>query len=1149
MDFLNIKQNKYLSAISIVYCFILLSFYMPVLAQTEEHNTITSAVWIDEVKNHCLTTVQYYDGLGQLKQIVEQEVTPKKADLISIPEYDDYGREIKAWLPTPVKNNSGKFKDPEYVKTIAMSSNGYSDSDPFYETYYEESPQNRIIMEFGAGQNWRGVKTEYLTNTIGGVLSCAFYEATSDEKLKKTNLSYPENQLFITKITDEDGKVSYEFKNKLGQVILTRQINNGQNHDTYYVYDDFGNKRFVLPPVLSDSLINNGPWIESEPILQRYAYVYRYDGRNRLIAKRLPGCEWIYYVYDKADRLILSQDGEQRLKKEWTFNKYDAFGRIILSGIYISSFNHAYLQTQYKSIVVKEEVAAGKNYGYTWNTPPTVPIERVYTINYYDDYNRMLNLLPIAVNDSLSYKRKSGYEKYVTSPPYNSNLETGLLVGTRVKLLDGSGEIVTAMYYDSKGNIFQKRSTNLLGGYDKEYYKYNIADQVTKSFSEQTVPGMPTVTEAYTYEYDHAGRLTKTLYKLDNQTEIEQSVLTYDELGRVKSKKSNNSSSTLTNYSYNLRGYLTSLNSPYFSEFLTYETTSWIGGTPCYNGNISSIMTAMDGGDSWLEYNRYYYDGLNRLTSGGYFDWPSYLKNTFSYDKNGNIKTQQLVDADGMGITNTYKYDGNRLLSFESTGGGSTFYNTYSLMDNAWHFADGSHITTEYEYDKNGNMTTDRNKGISKIQYNYLNLPSLMQMNRGGHMAEYIYDASGVKRKEINKTSTGTVTVPLGTLVPLTSNQIRYTEETYYMGNKEYYKNASGTLLLKKIHTSEGYVAVDGTQRIHHTYIKDHLGSVRIDLPFTGNRYNYCYFPFGMDYVTCQDGSHTVNPLTTARFSGKERMPMFGMNFLDFDARLYDPLWGRWNVMDPLCEKYYSVSPYAYCLNNPINAIDPNGMDVYLLRSDGRRFLAKKTDDDYDQLYATKSDEGGHIVSIVENPLRVNDTGLLPQLQGKNGATAETSSSTDAFNVFKFAADNSNVEWSLKGYGTEGGGTGFLLLTSYDEEKVTSGNGSYDPSNLLFSLHSHPAGKDNLGPSGYVTNPPKSSNYYPYTGEDNDCYTMINNLNLNPKSKHYIYHKGVKSLIYYDNITASNKKTQNEQGLSKGVMNSASQMRRKILGY
>ncbi len=122
-------------------------------------------------------------------------------------------------------------------------------------------------------------------------------------------------------------------KIKLGQVVLTRQINNGFN-DTYYVYDDFGNKCFVLPPSAADALTDK-TYIGTEDVLTKFAYIYRYDSRNRCIYKKLPGADLIYMIYDKADHLIFSQDGEQRSKmpKEWTFSIPDVFNRTIVTGI------------------------------------------------------------------------------------------------------------------------------------------------------------------------------------------------------------------------------------------------------------------------------------------------------------------------------------------------------------------------------------------------------------------------------------------------------------------------------------------------------------------------------------------------------------------------------------------------------------------------------------------------------------------------------------------------------------------------------------------------------------------------------------------------------------------------------------------------
>ncbi|MDR2409487.1 MAG: hypothetical protein LBE13_15440 [Bacteroidales bacterium] len=63
-------------------------------------------------------------------------------------------------------------------------------------------------------------------------------------------------------------------------------------------------------------------------------------------------------------------------------------------------------------------------------------------------------------------------------------------------------------------------------------------------------------------------------------------------------------------------------------------------------------------------------------------------------------------------------------------------------------------------------------------------------------------------------------------------------------------------------------------------------------------------------------------------FSGKEKQTVRDLGFLDFGARMLETEIGRWFVIDPLAEKYYSVSPYNYCLNNPLKFIDPDGKQI-----------------------------------------------------------------------------------------------------------------------------------------------------------------------------------------------------------------------------
>jgi len=142
---------------------------------------------------------------------------------------------------------------------------------------------------------------------------------------------------------------------------------------------------------------------------------------------------------------------------------------------------------------------------------------------------------------------------------------------------------------------------------------------------------------------------------------------------------------------------------------------------------------------------------------------------------------------------------------------------------------------------------------------------------------------------------------------------------------------------------------------------------------------------------------------------------MHGLDTYDYGARGYYPASGRFMTVDPLCEKYYSISPYAYCAGNPVRYIDPNGMDwfvnnhtgsLYYNNTYGKNDLSKIEGDSWswlgpnDMFMQDKDDinnsdqrlvakNGGKIETSQNNPLSTDDDELIMTLDIENPKDAE----------------------------------------------------------------------------------------------------------------------------------------------------------------
>ena len=473
-----------------------------------------------------------------------------------------------------------------------------------------------------------------------------------------------------------------------------------------------------------------------------------------------------------------------------------------------------------------------------------------------------------------------------------SGYSKGSLTGSAVTVSGSSTKIYKGYYYDVKGRVTKVVQNNLLGGYDVTNTVYTFTGQPATVTHSHTASGKSTRTEDYTYSYDHADRVSKVEHTLGG-TKITLADYTYDSFGRLSTKSLHGSAANKLTYAYNLRSWLTGITSTRFTQNLYYNTGV---GTARYNGSISS-MTWKSGNESTVRGYKFTYDGLDRMLNATYGEAAGistnanrFSENVTGYDKNGNIKGLQRYGqlssaAYGMIDNLTLTLNGNQLNRVDDAV-------TASAYNGGFEFKNGANAADEYSYDANGNLTKDLNKGISGITYNFLNLPNVVTFSDGSTIT-YTYGADGTKLRTVHKIGSTTTT-------------------TDYCGNVVY-ENGVQKLLL----TEEGYVTLSDSK--YHYYLKDHQGNNRVVISQSGTveETNH-YYPFGGAFASTSN----VQPY---KYNGKELDSKKGLNWYDYGARHYDAALGRFTTNDRFAEKYYSMSPYQYGANNPVNNIDVNG--------------------------------------------------------------------------------------------------------------------------------------------------------------------------------------------------------------------------------
>ena len=891
---------------------------------TTDATLLTSQVAVAQA----LITTQYLDGLGRPLQTVQQQASPLKNDLVQPVAYDALGRQPRQYLPytaaapDPTQPTvMGAYRPDALPQQYAyyrmlpptgppspadLTQNVVRTGVPYSETQFEASPLNRVLAQAAPGEAWQfggghntgqlerpNIDPDAVQRFIPGYGTTATDPAW--RALGWQSTGYAAGELWGTQTTDEQtapggqggGYATIQWKDKQGQVVL-KQVEaervlqaNGQYSSrwlrTYYIYDDFGHLRAVLPPEAVKELQANN-WT-STPRAEQLLFRYRYDARGRVVAKQVPGQDGeTQLVYDALDRPVLSQDAAQRTRGTWTWSKYDALSRVVLTGVLRRDGATAEtLQAEADQYVAgggslyEARTASATASPHFFTTDQAYPrlgqgtftAERVLTATSYDDYNFNNDAqgTPDAQYNATTDGTLGG------SPKPDAGRVTGLVTRTLTRVLSrpatetGTVEWLSAItFYDERARPIQVQSVNAQGYNELVTSQLDFPGKVLKTVSRHEGRTHLPLLTVEAMSYDHAGRLVGTaLQAPDEGWPKPMASYAYNELGQLTRKTLAPDEYTalkqVVDYTYNVRGWLTSLNNPdqpspdrLFNLSLHYNT----GFTPGYeqfNGNLTGQKWR--GHDGIERAYGYVYDPLSRLLQGDYVArvggsaamlststtaaWSAELQNFrlsfVSYDDNGNIQTLRRQGLLAMNNHKTpkqfgavdnlrYVYQGNRLQAVDD--GVMTNQLARPLGYNgaptslAGDFQEqGVRLGQEYTYDASGNLTQDLNKGISNIVYNYLNLPRQIQFGAGADSVVFRYTASGQK---VAKLVYQTGKVPV---------------RTDYLGAYQYeadslrfFPHAEGRLLRFVPPADAGGVVTIRYER--EFTIKDHLGNLRL---------------------------------------------------------------------------------------------------------------------------------------------------------------------------------------------------------------------------------------------------------------------------------------------------------------------------------
>ena len=580
-----------------------------------------------------------------------------------------------------------------------------------------------------------------------------------------------------------------------------------------------------------------------------------------------------YYIYDLYDRLRAVASSGIAITDTlnmWRYD-YDSLGRMSSKGV-PGSVREYYTYDSEDRIV-------------------SILRDGVLKEMEYDAFGRVLKVWQTGPSAQRTLLEQHTYDVYPSgvtgSNPKGKKTQSRLAV----IMPDGNTSGYTRMTwsYDDKGRPVVVRTSHADGSEQIEELEYTFAGDIASSVSTY-IHGGQCDELAVDYTYDIRGRLTNesvTLTVNDHAPQVAEVTYGYDALGR-RHRKGTSVPGGKTVYGlsqYALQGWQTDLKlilngRLLFEQSLCYDEDNTLDNyVPQYGGMVSLKEEKWHpaSGDPVPSQEWYQYDYAGRLG----LELRPLSRTAYTYDARGNVQSVEELHS---GQMVRYSYNGDMLDSLE--------------------VAKGLKVSlARFTYDNLGRMTYDGLTGQS-MTYNDIDLLGNIEKD-GSTLANYSYLSDGTKLSATDGSGKGLV----------------------YRGPFVYRKSSDdSSLTLESAAFSGGKMTPDGVL----LHVTDYLGSIRAVVDGqTGELYKASgYSAFGDE---SEVGSMQTAPVPfgiTLRdgYTGKENQNLdFSTNYTDFGARQYNPALRRWMTPDPLSEKYYGISPYAFCNNNPVNFVDLDG--------------------------------------------------------------------------------------------------------------------------------------------------------------------------------------------------------------------------------